>query len=92
MEGAGENLIATLLMGYYGKSIGGILSSTTRGEALQAFNPRNGLWQLPYLNTNIGKMAIIKFDKLGTAHQLLNNAFWSATGCYASFSWPCSAS
>jgi RHS repeat-associated protein len=92
LVGLGENAAATFLMGYYGKSIGGILSSTTEREAIQAFNPRNGLWQLPYLNTNIGDRAIIQFDKVGTTHQLLNNAFWSAVGCYASFSWPCTAS
>lgn len=54
-----------------------VLSSTSKSEALKAFNPLYQLWTKPYLDTNIGERAIIRFDVVGTARQLINNAFWS---------------
>ena len=44
------------------------------------------------LTKDIGYNAGKGFDYISTSHELLNNAFWSATGCYGSFSWPCSTS
>ena len=92
LTGLGENLIATVLMGYYGKMVGGVLSSTSAEEVAKAFNPGSDLWGLPYLTTDIGERAIIKPDYVSTAHQLINNIFWATAGCFSSFSWPCTAS
>jgi RHS repeat-associated protein len=92
LVGAGENLIATLIMGYAGKVVGGILASTSAAEVNDAFKLSKGLWGTPYLSTQIGENAAKGADYLSTAHELLNNAFWSATGCYESFSWPCKSS
>jgi hypothetical protein len=92
LPGAGENLIATLIMGYGGKVLGGILSSTSAEEVNNAFKLSKGVWDMPYLNTNIGENSKVVPDYVSTAHELLNNAFWSAAGCYGSFSWPCTSS
>jgi hypothetical protein len=89
LEGAAENLVATLIMGYAGKVLGGILSSTSAEEVQDAFKLTKGLWDLPYLSKDIGYNAAKGFDYISTSHELLNNAFWTAAGCYESFSWPC---
>ena len=91
LTGLGENLVATFLMGYYGKAIGGILASTSAKEVGEAFNPRSGLWDLPYLSTKIGENSAKGFDYVSTSHLLINSTFWAATGCFGSFSWPCTA-
>jgi hypothetical protein len=80
-------------MGYAGKVVGGMLSSTSAAEVADAFKlTRDGLKDMPYLTKDIGYNAGKGFDYISTSHELLNNAFWSATGCYGSFSWPCSTS
>ena len=91
LTGLGENLVATVLMGYYGKVVGGILASASAKGVTEAFNPRTGLWSLPYLSTKIGEYAAKGFDYVSRSHLLINNAFWVATGCFGSFSWPCTA-
>lgn len=84
-----ENGGTMLVFGYTGKVIGGFLASTGAKDVNDAFYIAKDLWKMPYLKTDIGKNALVRFDYISTAHLLINNAIWTTVQCYSSLSRPC---